>query len=63
MPGGPWTHAARYNLVRTYQASGRRPEAIKGYRADNTSPSRYGNLLRCPLAGGAEVREGEKVGR
>jgi tetratricopeptide (TPR) repeat protein len=46
MPGGPWTHAARYNLARTYEASGRRQEAITEYRADDASPSRYGNLLR-----------------
>ena len=46
MPGGPWTHAARYNLARTYEASGRRQEAIREYRADGKSPSRYGNLLR-----------------
>jgi len=42
---GPWTDGTRYNLARTYEASGRVDEALKIYAADD-SPQRLGNHLR-----------------
>ncbi len=45
-PDGPWTHGARYNLARTYEASGDLDKAISQFAADPLSPSRRGNLLR-----------------
>jgi hypothetical protein len=45
-PDGPWTHGARYNLARTYEASGETHEAISQLAADPLSPARHGNLLR-----------------
>ena len=44
-PKGPWTDGARYNLARTYEASGKTAEAIKIYESDE-SPQRFGNQLR-----------------
>ena len=44
-PDGPWSNGARYNLARTYEATGNLPEAIKLYQGDK-SPQRYGNKLR-----------------
>ncbi len=44
-PGGPWTGGATYNLGRTYEANGKRDEALKLYEADQ-SPQRFGNRLR-----------------
>jgi len=41
-----WADAARYNLARTYEASGNMPKAIELYEADNTSPQSHGNRLR-----------------
>jgi tetratricopeptide (TPR) repeat protein len=45
-PNGPWTPGARYNLARTYEASGQPDKAIEAYQSDATSPARAGNLLR-----------------
>ncbi len=42
----PWADAARYNLARTYEASGDLPKAVKLYGADTTSPQSWGNRLR-----------------
>lgn len=42
---GPWTDGTRYNLGRTYEASGRIDDAVKIYEADD-SPQRHGNHLR-----------------
>jgi tetratricopeptide (TPR) repeat protein len=44
-PGGSWTEGARYNLARTYEALGRRADAIRTYRSTQ-GPQRTGNLLR-----------------
>jgi tetratricopeptide (TPR) repeat protein len=44
-PTGPWTDGARYNLARTYEADGRKDDAIKLYEADD-SPQRHGNQFR-----------------
>jgi len=41
-----WADAARYNLARTYEASGNMPKAIELYEADTTSPQSHGNRLR-----------------
>jgi len=65
-PNSPWTHGAKYNLARVYEASGRAPEAIKLYRADTRSPCYHGNVLRArwleSLAGKpAEVEKSEKA--
>jgi tetratricopeptide (TPR) repeat protein len=40
-----WLYAAKYNLARTYEAAGRKPEAIKLLEEDD-SPQSYGNRLR-----------------
>ena len=45
-PDGPWTHGARYNLARTFEASGELDKAVSQLAADPRSPSRHGNLLR-----------------
>jgi len=45
-PDGPWTHAAKYNLARSYEAIGQPKKAIERYQLDTTSPSYFGNLLR-----------------
>jgi hypothetical protein len=44
-PTGLWNPAARYNLARTYEASGATDKAIELYNADK-SPQSYGNRLR-----------------
>jgi tetratricopeptide (TPR) repeat protein len=44
-PDGPWTAGAWYNLGRTYEALGKRKEAIAAYRNDQ-SPQRHGSMLR-----------------
>ncbi len=44
-PDGRWQHGARYNLARTYEATGRLAEAISIFKADN-SPQRHGNQIR-----------------
>lgn len=44
-PDGSYTHGARYNLARAYEALGRTEEAIALYEADQ-SPQRYGARLR-----------------
>jgi hypothetical protein len=46
VPDNLWTHGAKYNLARVYEASNQPQEAIKLYRADTKSPSYHGNLLR-----------------
>ena len=45
-PGGPWTHGAKYNLARTFEATGQFDKAIQQYEADTASPAHRGNLLR-----------------
>jgi hypothetical protein len=40
-----WTHGARYNLARAYEAAGKYADAIKLYEASR-SPQQYGNRLR-----------------
>ncbi|MEE8453100.1 MAG: hypothetical protein V3R99_14335 [Thermoguttaceae bacterium] len=45
-PNGPWTHAAKYNLARTYEVVGEPEKAVERYQLDTTSPSYFGNLLR-----------------
>ncbi len=45
-PNGPWTHGARYNLARVYEATGELERAISQLASDPLSPSRHGNLLR-----------------
>lgn len=45
-PDGPWTHGARYNLARVYEASGDLDRAVSQLASDPLSPSRHGNLLR-----------------
>lgn len=44
-PDGPWTEGARYNLARTYEALGRKNDAIRTYRSTR-GPQRLGNLIR-----------------
>jgi tetratricopeptide (TPR) repeat protein len=46
MPNGPWTHGARYNLARTYEALGQGQKAVDEYAADLNAPNQNGNLLR-----------------
>jgi tetratricopeptide (TPR) repeat protein len=41
----PWSGGARYNLARCYESLGKKEEAIKLYRSDD-SPQKYGNRLR-----------------
>jgi len=41
-----WTHGARYNLARVYEAGGNTEEAVKLYRSDTNSPAFYGNMIR-----------------
>jgi len=45
-PGGFWTHGAKYNLARAYEASGEPEKAIELYRSDTASPGYHGNRLR-----------------
>ncbi len=52
-PDSPWTHGARYNLARCYEALAwpehsvpRRDEAIRAYRQDESSPQADGNCWR-----------------
>ena len=52
-PDGPWTHGARYNLARTYEAvgaadgdHGKLERARQLYLSGNGTPQRHGNLLR-----------------
>jgi hypothetical protein len=48
MPDGPWTHAARYNLARSYEAIGKTDEAIALLESD-VSPQSHGNKLRAKM--------------
>jgi hypothetical protein len=41
----PWLNGARYNLARSYEAAGKKTEAIKLLEEDD-SPQRHGNRLR-----------------
>lgn len=50
-PDGPWTHGARYNLGRIYEAQGQTDKAIEQYEGDLRSPSYHGNLLRARWLG------------
>jgi tetratricopeptide (TPR) repeat protein len=45
-PSGPWTHGARYNLGRTYEAAGRYDEAADQYEADPQAVDHHGRVLR-----------------
>jgi len=45
-PAGPWTAGAKYNLGRTYEASGQIDAAIAQYRSDDKVPADRGSLLR-----------------
>ncbi len=45
-PDGPWTAGARYNLGRTYEATGETAKAIEAYESDIKSPQSHGNRLR-----------------
>lgn len=45
-PGGTWEHGVRYNLARTYEASGQHDKAVEYYLSDLTAPGYHGNLLR-----------------
>ncbi|MEZ6071858.1 MAG: hypothetical protein R3C10_16755 [Pirellulales bacterium] len=47
-PNGQWVGGARYNLGRGYEALEDWTAAVEQYEAD-TSPQRYGNLLRAKL--------------
>jgi hypothetical protein len=44
-PDGPWTDGARYNLARSYEATGQIDKAIATYLASQ-SPQRHGDWLR-----------------
>jgi tetratricopeptide (TPR) repeat protein len=46
VPDNLWTHGAKYNLARVYEATKRYAEAIELYRGDTQSPSYQGNILR-----------------
>ena len=48
-PNGPWTAGARYNLGRTYEATGELAKAIAEYEADASSPQSVGSRLRARL--------------
>ncbi len=50
-PGGPWTHGAKYNLGRVYEAMGQPEKAIHEYESDVGSPGLFGNLFRARLLG------------
>jgi hypothetical protein len=45
-PASPWKTGAAYNLGRTYEALGRRAEAIRQYRSLPPSALTYGQLVR-----------------
>jgi hypothetical protein len=47
-PKGVWTHGARYNLGRTYEALGRTEDARRLY-FQSESPQRHGDLLRARM--------------
>jgi tetratricopeptide (TPR) repeat protein len=53
-----WTHGARYNLARCYEASGQPVQAIKLYRLDVSSPGYHGNVLRARWLAAASKRPG-----
>ena len=53
-----WTHGARYNLARCYEASGQPVQAIKLYRLDAGSPGYHGNVLRARWLEAAGKRPG-----
>lgn len=42
----PWTHGARYNLARSYEATRQYDQAVALYLADPASPAYHGNFLR-----------------
>jgi hypothetical protein len=45
-PNGPWSTGARYNLGRTYEASGKPDLAILLYISNSASPGYLGDVLR-----------------
>jgi hypothetical protein len=46
MPDGPWADGARYNLARTFEATGEKERAILQYNGNAGSPGYLGDLLR-----------------
>lgn len=50
-PGGPWTHGAKYNLGRVFEALGQTDKASHEYESDISSPALFGNLLRSRFLG------------
>jgi hypothetical protein len=46
MPNGPWSDGARYNLARTFEASGDKERAILQYASNADSAGYLGDLLR-----------------
>jgi hypothetical protein len=61
MPNGPWSDGARYNLARTFEASGDRERAILQYADNVDSPGYLGDLLRAKWL--KAFREKAKVDR
>jgi hypothetical protein len=55
-PGSAWTHGARYNLARAYEAAGQPDKAIEIYESDVRSPTYRGNLLRARWLGSKTSR-------
>jgi len=45
-PNGPWSSGARYNLARSFEASGDVDRAVALFEADKDSPQSEGNRLR-----------------
>lgn len=63
-PDGPWTHGAKYNLGRTYEAAGQYDQAAGQYEGDQQSPGYHGNALRARWlrAAIAQGKDGAKKG-
>ena len=55
-PGSAWTHGAKYNLARVYEAAGQPDKAIELYESDVRSPTYRGNLLRARWLGSKTSR-------
>ena len=53
--GGPWEHGARYNLARTFEASGDHGKAIDYYLSNRLSPDYHGGVLRARWLKGQET--------
>jgi tetratricopeptide (TPR) repeat protein len=54
--GGEWTHGAKYNLARVYEAAGQPDKAIELYESDVRAPSYRGNLIRARWLGSKTTR-------